>query len=307
MLTVVLTMISLPMLGLTYASYRLDLNALNALLNTAPVLAHLSLPIIVAFSVNVLKAGLAICLGYLPMHKAPAGNAMKLMVVIFSIFAGLMVISNMLASPNIDAAIAKEKQALRLSALDQTSKVKAWANEQTDAMKARIAFEQDMATKSIRETIETYEHDLKEEMKITDKDGNFIGKRYRELRAKLESAKQDLAAITATFTEKLAKEHAALSEQADAKIEKINSELEEALKLVTADSVSNSREAQNQAMQGIYAVIDRWQPESWDIQPVDVSIALSLLITLIIEFGPIAGFYVFFAMSRQMTVENAKK
>lgn len=151
--------------------------------NILPAIMFFGVPIsiLTAIAFNAAKLSMAwIAVRGTTTSRLGATTA-KLVYIMLSLLASLMVVSFHADAPNLEQAVRDQKFEITQAFAARIREVQAVETSQSQTIRERLQHQRDDIMNRYQKVLDQLEVDRKAEMLNTDSSGNFLGKRYREI------------------------------------------------------------------------------------------------------------------------------
>ncbi len=253
------------------------------------ILPHLafygiSLGILMALAFNAAKIALAWRIG---SSRRPGFGAVfaKMGYVSLSVIASFLVVANYADSPNLDRLLRSERAKVA-AAYDARLKSGREAMEE-DVANVRESYEKQRneVLKSAKKQLDQLERDRKAEMKVTDANGNFIGRRYKEIMRQIKLAEEKRDARIADLNKEEQEKIAAIREAWQKREEEIMAARDQRVAEITRESLRDDEAAQSRWLTAGPHLINRMFGTHFNHG--HLALLLSILTALVVEMGPL--------------------
>ena len=214
-------------------------------------------------------------------------NTSKLLTVILSLVASMVVITSGSDQTNMDSVLSDvrlqtQRQFAEREQIMLDRHIKAENELLLRYSKVRNEIQSHIASK-----IERYEDLLLEEMENKNKQtGNFIGKRYNEFKRQLNEVKNDLTNQLVQIRGEETSELQTLRSSQSQELSNLYRNRDHSLASISRENFNGKEEVQNQIFIPILRLINA--SFNTALTPVDLALLISILITLVVELTPMA-------------------
>jgi len=245
----------------------------------------ISLGIVMALAFNSAKFTLAWRIGNFRSASYFSTIFALLLYGSLSFIASFLVYAAYADSPNLDRLLRSERAKVAASYDDRLQSVRDATEKDITTIQARYRELRNKTQQNAQQHLDELEKARQAEMKITDANGNFIGRRYKEIMRLIKLTKENRDARIDELNQKEEEEIKALRATWQEREKRILTERDKAVSKITRESLRDSEAAQSRWLTAGPHLLNRMF--GWEIDHSHLALLLSILTALIVEFGPL--------------------
>lgn len=265
-------------------SYFFEVQAYEAI---TPGMAFLGipLPIAMAFTFNYCKFGLIWVIARSRLRGSLISRAVKYLAILLSLIATLIVASQAAHEPNLDQELKARRHQTETEYRQWSQELQARATTEEAASRQRHAQLRAEAQTRHQQAVLDYEAKRNQEMDIKDRQGNFIGNRYKEYARLLDEARAGHQRELDRLREEERREQQVIQERLTAARQSLDGQRATDLARLTLENLHGTEAVQNPKLLPVLHLINA--VAGVKLTPIHLALAVGLLITFIVEFAPI--------------------
>lgn len=243
------------------------------------------LSIVMALAFNATKIALAWIIGAGDRLSQFSATLGKLIYISLSLLASYMVFAYNADAPLLDKVVRQHQAETRQYYQQRIQALTKNLDSEIESVQVRYQKQRKQANDQYLPLLKDLEEQRQQEMHITDANGNFIGKRYKEIMRQIELNKNALKRRIDELNAKESDEVAALRKEWRKGQAALMEEQNQAVQNITRDSLHDDDAAQNRYLTAAPRLTNKIFHT--DLGATHLAMALSLLATLAAEFGPL--------------------